>query len=591
MAYVQKTTPPPNEILTFSLKGFSGGMNNRSDQIQDNEGSVVLNLMFADDTILETRYGQKYYDDMVVDGEVVYIDEFRPYSDDNKLIRSTTTTMYIDGKEIPLQGKMCGVNHQGKYYFSDGKVLKVYGKFDDVVSTYVRLIGEPINDYDVYTISNPPTDYTPLTVEHVGGVKVIDYTNKKVWYEPCQNEIEDNFKGANVIPEMAKYIVSHNGRLYVSGNEKDDDNVFITDLQNPLYFAVSLPLQLPPTSEKITGMHVFDNSVVIGRQSDIYTIIGSSNNPDLGVDVFQLRRLNTHSGFASHAAIDIAHNYLIFLGNDGNVYAMQSSKVYERDLATAILNRTINLFAEPISLTKEDLSDATSFFYNDEWYLSMKDITMVYSYRHMAWVMYKGLNMRSTYGLDGEWLWGRPEGKIAMFDKENFFDFGEPYQTLWYSKFFDMGDPTSYKQFREFYLVAHTFDLQYSDIYVTFEVDYADIKDRVVISNQIARWGFAKWGDRFISRRISESVPFVIGRRGRSIRIKVTNNYDLDGVVNTFDELENYPEKREGLLVKVGSEGYYLYRNREWLLLEEKELNQRMKIHQINGDYEMRGKR
>ena len=85
MPFIQKVIPPPNKIMNFSLKDFSGGMNNRSDQIKDNEASVVKNLMFADDTVLETRWGQKYYNDKVYDGEVIYIDEFKPYDDENQI--------------------------------------------------------------------------------------------------------------------------------------------------------------------------------------------------------------------------------------------------------------------------------------------------------------------------------------------------------------------------------------------------------------------------------------------------------------------------------------------------------------------------
>lgn len=616
MAFIQKTVPPPNKVMNFSLKDFSGGMNNRSDQIADNEAAVVKNLMFADDTLLETRYGQKYFNDKVYDGAVIYIDEFKPYRGENELVVATETTMYIGDREIPLKGKPSGANHLGKYYFSDGETLKVYAKYHDDEewkdedrktgkddgtekdkpkasedTTYRKFIGTPIEGYEVYDVVSPKDGHTQLDTEHTQGVRVVNYTDKKVYYEPCKNEFEDNFKGACKVPEVVKYVVSHNGRLFVAGHDKDDDNVFITDLQNPLYYPVSLPLQIPPTSDKITGLHVFDDSVVVGREWDIYVISGSTNNPELGTEPFKLKKLNTHTGFASHSAVNIAHNYLIFLGSDGNVYAIQNTKTYERDLATTILSRTIDLNAYPIEVSKEDYPNATSFFYNDEWYLNIGNKTMVYNYRHMAWVMYEGLNATSCYGLNGEWIWGRPEGRIATFDKENFFDFGEPFQTLWYSKIFDMDDANSFKQFREFFLVAHTFDLHYSDVYVTFEIDYADVKDRVVISNQVSRWGFAKFGDRFISRRINESVPFSIGRRGRSIRFKITNNYDLDGVVDSYEELENYPAKREGLLVKLSSGGYYLYRNREWVLLEDKELNQRMKIYQINGDYELRGKR
>ena len=674
--YIQENKIPPNKILNFSLKDFSGGMNNRSDQIEDNEGAVVKNLMFADDTVLETRYGSKYYNDVEYDGEIVFIDEFKPYRDEDQLVVGTTTTLYIGDKSVPLKGKPSGINHLGHYYFSDGESLKVYGKFNqeheksynpitdkefqksgkdpdrylgmtseekaesavtlaeekktseyirdankyvdylpvskrsgfltrikaivetdepdtDLTSIYFKTKGTALEGYHFYDVVSPKDNHDRLGKEHLQGVTTVDYDKGEVYYEPCDNEFLDSLLGANKIPEKVKYLASHTGRVFASGHDKDDDNVFISDLQNPLYFAVGLPIQIPPTSDKITGMHVFDNSVVLGRQNDIYTISGSTNRRDVGVELFKLKRLNTHTGFASHLAVDIAHNYLMFLGSDGNVYAIQSTRGQDRELSTIILSRTIDLEASPIDVDKADYKKATSYFHKDEWFLTIGDKTMVYNYRHMSWLMYTDLNMRSCYGFDnGEWIWGRPDGRLAMFDEDNFFDFGEPYESLWYSKMFDMDDANSFKQFREFYLVAHTFDDYYSDIYVTFEIDYEDVRTRAIISNQIARWGYAKFGDRFVTRNINESVPFIIGRRGRNIRFKITNGYELSHEVDNYSDLEYIPEKKEGLFVKVTSDNtYYLYVDREWVAIEEGALNQRMKVYQVNGDFEMRGKR
>jgi len=591
MAFVQKTTPPPNQVLNFSIKDFSGGMNNRSDQIKDNEASVVQNLKFADDTILETRHGQKYYDETVLDAPVVFIDEYKPYNDVNQLIRATTTKMYFGTTEVTISGKPSGVNHQGKYYFADGVKLRVYGKFDDTAGTYVQLIGTPITGYDVYEIVAPPTGYTPLGTTHTQGKKVINYTDKKVWYEPCANEVADALKGSNVPEVTTKYIVSHSDRLYMAGAGQDDDNVFISDELNPLYFPVALPIQLPPNSDKITGMHVFDDAVLVGRKNDIHAIRGKTNRTDIGLEVFQRKQLNTHTGFASHDAIDIAHNYLIFLGNDGNVYAIQSSTTDYRELSTLLLSRTIDLRKPPIDAVPTDYPNSASFFYNDEWHLSVGNKVMVYNYRHMSWVMYTGFDAKCFYGKDGQWLWGRGNGQIATFDENNYYDYGEPFQSLWYSKPFDMGTPNNFKQFREFFLVAHTYAENFSDIYVTFEIDYADVRDRVIVSNQLSVWGVSKFGDRYITKNINESLPFVIGRRGRNIRIKITNNYPLDGTVEAYEDLANYLGKKDGILVKLSTGEYYLYMDYEWIEIPYENLNQRMKVYQINGDFEMRGKR
>ena len=67
MAYIQKNTPPPNKILNFSLRNFSGGLNNASDLLEDNESSDLLNMSFVDETLLEKRKGQELFDELKLD--------------------------------------------------------------------------------------------------------------------------------------------------------------------------------------------------------------------------------------------------------------------------------------------------------------------------------------------------------------------------------------------------------------------------------------------------------------------------------------------------------------------------------------------
>ena len=593
MPFIQKITPPPNKIMNFSLKNFVGGLNNRSDQVKDNEASDILNMEFADDTLMEKRRGQEYFDELQLDKPVIFIDEYKPHNNEDVLIRASEDFMYIEEHVLTdLQGKPQGVNHNGRYLFTDGKTLYVYGRFHQTNSTYRKIIGTPINDYVLLEVTSPADGHAQLDESHVEGVLTVNYTDFKIYYEPCKNEFEDTYKGANKVPESIKYIASHNGRIYLAGAEKDDDNVFISNIRNPFYYPVSLPIQLPPNSDIIVGMRVYDNSVVIGRRNDVYAIFGNTNRPDMGVEPFQLRRINTHTGFANQDAVVVAHNYLFFLGSDGNAYALGSTRIDEKQLSTSILSRTIDIEKYPIELTLDDIKTATSVFHKDLWYLSIKDKTLVYSYRHQAWTLLTKLDARSMYVLDNELIWGREDGRTSKFSDNVYLDYGEPYQCYWYSRRFDMDDANSFKQFREFFVVAHTFHDHNSDINVLFEIDYADVKDKITIQNEISIWGKSKWGDRLINRLINESFPIVIGRRGRNIRFKIINGYYEHGQVETHADLEYYIGRGEGVLVKVIDEDkFYLYTKGEWRLMGDDDLNQRMKIYQVNGDYEMRGKR
>jgi hypothetical protein len=175
---------------------------------------------------------------------------------------------------------------------------------------------------------------------------------------------------------------------------------------------------------------------------------------------------------------------------------------------------------------------------------------------------------------------------------EDYLDYGVPYAAYWTSKNFDMKDVNSNKQFREFYLLAHTFDTYRSDIHVNFQVDYVDVESDVLVNNQISIWGKSVFGDRFITRNINSSIPFVIGRRGREIRFTVLNGYDLHDKVATRTDLDIYIGRKDGMLMYViDTAKYYLFKTNEWHEMFTEDLNQPMLVYQINGDYEFRGKR
>ncbi len=594
VAFIQKTTPPPNKIYNFTLSNFVGGINNCSHQLLPNEARDLRNMSFADDTLMEKRYGFKYVDESIINEDITFIDEYKPYCDDDVFIKASDKAVYVDNEVIQsVTGKVCGVNYNGNYYFADGEKLYCYGLFPQTsISPYVTVTGTAINDYMVFEIINPPAGYTPLNDTHTQGVMHYNFTDKKMWYEPCINEVSDTYKGANFLPENPKFLAVHKGRLIITGCEKDDDNVFISDLNNANYFPVSLPIQLPPNSDKIKGVRIYDDSIVIGRENDIYAISGSTNNPNVGFDVFTLRRLNTHCGFVNNASIDIANNYLFYLGSDGNAYALSSAKYSDKALITTIISKQIDLFKFPFEYELSDLVDANSIFHKDEWFLTIQNKTLVYSYRHMAWTVYINMDSLDFYKLNGELIWSRG-GHIATQSDDNYIDYENiPYQSYWMSRNFDMEDPSTFKQFKEFFLVAHVYNDYISNIDIMFEIDYVDVFGKETLSNQISVWGRAKWGDRFITRNIVTSLPMTIGRRGRTISFKFSNGYSLHDTVADLTELSEVLGKKEGMLIYVTSKNkYYLYSNFEWVETVLGDLNQAMKLYQVNGDYELRGKR
>jgi hypothetical protein len=596
MAYFQKNTPPPNQILDYPLANFVGGLNNRSNQLEINQASDVLNMAFADDTLMEKRKGTDFYDAVLVGGvSITFIGEYEPYSDTKKVVRATDANLYVDGALVSaVSGKVRGMTYTGQYYFVDGSAVRIYGKFPQTADTHTKIVGTADPNYLTLKLVNPPAGFTPLGTTETKGVWAYDYTAKTCWYEPCQNEIDDTYKGSNVLPQNPKFIEVHGDRLFLSGSNLDDDNVFITDVGNGFYCPVYLPIGLPPNSDKIVGLKVFHDAVVVGRTKDIHVIYGNTNRTSLNAQLFRLVRINSHTGFASQEAVDLAHNHMFFLGNDGNLYALNTPRSNVEFLSTQILNLTLDIFKSPVSLALSDLSSSSSAFYHDEWYVAIGNKVLVYSYRHRAWTMYKftNFNVTSLALMGNELVLGGSNGRLIKFI-DDYYDLGHPYKGFWASKVNDQGHPSIFKQYREFYIVAHTYSAYRSDVQLRFEVDHNDIQELHTIANQLAIWGKSLFGSRFINRNIVASLPVVIGRRGRGIKIIFSNGYEPGTPVATKADLDTYTGVVEGqTLVLVQDENtYYLYKDKAWVAQTAEDLKQPMKVYEVNGQYELRGKR
>lgn len=594
MAFIQKVTPPPNQVHQFSLKDFSGGLNNNSELLEPNQATSVMNMSFTNDTIMEKRFGIEHFNETDYNGKITFIDEFGTYTDGDKFIVATDTHLYVDDVElVEVAGTVRGATYNGKYYFVDGDKLRVYGVFPHEAGDYVGIVGEHPGEgeYAVLTLVSPPEDYTPLSDEHTRGKEVYNFDEGTIHYEPSQLELEDAYKNGNVVPSNVKYIAVYDGRLYLSGDKDDDDNIFISDVNQPYYFPVATALQPTPNSDKVKGLLVYDDGVLVGRGEDMYFISGKTNNPEIGHELFKLRKINTHTGIASDDGMCIVHNHLFFVGSDGVMYALGTTKMDERLLHTQIISRQLDLFKEPFNFTYEDLESVTSIFHEEQWYVSIRDLVLVYHYRLRGWTIYDSHDATCFARINNEVVWGNSVGRLSSY-AENFLDYGEPFECKWSSKWFDMGDANAFKQFREFFLVAHTFRHINSDVRVKFEIDYVDVKNEVLIANQMSIWGVSVFGDRFITRNTNASLPFVLGRRGRQIRISLKNGYYPNDPVETEYDLQYIRELYVGYLVYVNEEEtYFLYTDEGWEKQEVAQLDQRMRVYQINGEYEYRGKR
>jgi len=307
--------------------------------------------------------------------------------------------------------------------------------------------------------------------------------------------------------------------------------------------------------------------------------------------VFSLKKLNTHAGCMNDSTMQIVHDYLFYLGTDGVVYRMNTTKTDVDITMTKELSIKLNLFVYPISLTFEDMLTMTSVFNNNKFYLINSKIMLVYDYRFTSWSIFRMPPMNCSIVLNNVLLFGGVNGYVYQ-PSDDYSDDGIPIVCYWASKRFDQGLPSNYKQFKELFVIAHVYNSFKSNLFIRYEIDYIDINQIADIANQISMWGRALWGDRFITRNISPSLPINIGRRGRKMRIIIMNGDKIRASVNTYSDLLTFVNPVANDVFQVLSDGkLYRYNLSIFTLLNSVDTFQPLKIYEINGEYTIKGKR
>lgn len=610
--------PPTPERMTYSFKNFTGGLNNAfsENRLGDNQSPDLLNVRFRKDGVLEKRSGLKELpivgDGHVINGElhgswVVNI------SDDKEalLMHVGRDLIYIrtsDKRPIYIPWgqksehrsiKLSVAQFQDKVYFVDNGLAIHYLLIDEL---------EKDDLPKIYYIIDPPNEFTPAPKPAiVGEIKSRPHTSgnanmMQVWYEPCQYEMEDGYKGSPRTNGYRKrFICVHNDRLYVSGDDENPNMVYISDILNPLYFPSSLPVQTPPDGDFITALHIYGRSLIIGRRDSMYALFGNTNR-DKG-EPFELVRINTHTGVPNNYCLDVVQNFLFYVGTDCNCYKMTVSQTDITDLKSKKLNTFVDFKKYPVSKSIDEIQGAHTFYdkINSEWWIQLGEDSLVYNYDFQAWTRHKGCENSSMLFYNNKFILCRSNSTFTYFSDDVYYDIDFQYPTLklpipcyWTSKDIDFGSPIRVKQIRDTYIVSEVFDAERCDVRVKYDIDYVSVENEHRVESEISLWDKAIWDkNRFISSNIARSLPIMVGRRGRTFRIWVGNGYIFKDYVN---ELPHQSESSVGDLFYCKGEFYIRtprnYETREYYKkLDESELYQPMKIYEVSGLYQLRGYR
>lgn len=652
MAFVSNVKFEEPTRNTFVIKDFSGGICNTKSptKLADNQCLDMLNIEFGLDGVLKKRSG--LVDTKLIDVKLVEAELYGDTIQSAFIVEPSTNTygfilhaktafIYVTSKGLVKRMEwetikdyvpVRGIQYLDKFYFVDGGRRVHFYKLADLEDSE---IAQPIR----YYISNPPSSFTPAPKPAVTGVvkesevyawndknpsSLVNYPCKDIWYEPCQQEMEDGYKGENYVINYPRLITVYKDRLIISGNIKDPNMIYISDVNNPLYFPVALPVQAPPTGDLITALIPFMDSLVVGRRDSMYCLYGNTNRTDAG-SPFTLKRLSTHTGIPNSFCSNQINNYLFYIGSDGHAYKMSTTQTDVNQLITTIANKNFDFTLPPFNATKQMLTNAHTGFdpVKQEWYVQADGKTAVYNYSLMAWTRYNNILSRRFITIDNTFYIVQENGAFCVFDDNIYYDNvmqemipKVPIHAYWRSKEIDFGVPTRIKQIRNTFLVSESYDNAFSDVSVRYSVDSVEVIKKYNIQNEIPLWDVAKWDRyKFYSENLVRSLPIMVGRRGRSFNITVSSPYFYKGFY-----VEDIPSFKEIIDMKIGQifvvrkyeesynpssnhvDYYYLRTDYELstgsafklIAVGDEEFEaflQPMKIYELSGIYELRGYR
>lgn len=656
-----------------------GLVNNVNDaKMKDSESPDMLNMQFRNDGLIQKRPGLVHVHTCKERTNISDCIPFEFQPNEFVYIYRTPYQLYYEsheGKQIViwespvttlppphtdyLGVKICHVHFMNTLMFTDGQNLYKF-KFDEET-------GEP----RTYKIVAPPEEFTPnpapaLTGETkenlIGNFKYlhwdfepgIDYRDEtytqqdengyayyldeegnrvyqsnfmkwdnslpggflyETWYEPCEYELEDGYKGINLIPPPARLIEVHKDRLYVAGSDYDRNMVWVSDILNPLYFPVSTALSTPPNDDYITALHNYNDTLIIGRRDTIFSLFGNTNRNTTS-DMYVLTELNCHTGMANQYSVNKVFHMLFYVGSDGNFYKLHPPSTTSDSFYTTQLNTKIDITLPPFNLEVSCATLSCSEFDAKEglWYIQLGDHTLVYNYSLMAWTRYNNVNALKFFVVNGKVQYINTFGSIYQMpskdaNQDYFDDVYEsvidrvikiPINAYWSSRNMDMGQPARVKQFRDTYVTSESFEDYPTVVNVKYEVDYVDIADSFTIENEIAKWDRAIFNQsKFTSRNIDRSLPLMLNRRGRTLKVFYGSGYKYVGLWFMIPEpgsIEEgqifYSMEDDALFLRVPCRREFKnIKDRYYINLTEKKLNDALLVHNVTGLYELKGYR
>jgi hypothetical protein len=504
----------------FNVANFAGGLNNRDADslVKDNQLTDCMNVIANDVGSLEKRSGYKALLTTALGSAIVSIFEYNKYDGTTIYLVSTATGLFklsSDMKTTTAVALPSGVT------LTTG--IKAFFTMKD--KCYM-LTGTTYLKYDGTTVTE--CAYTPTT-------------NENTTY------------GANVLdgPKRCTLAVMHRGRVYLTGDTQQPNRVYFTVGDNPEYVPATYLLNFyTELGDKITGIHPFAETIILTKSRSIGFLDISTSTTDPTLWVF--RRLNVHTGSVSGKAVVPISNYLVYASNDG-FYALTDVNVIGA-LATVPISQLIPKTIRDL----DDFSQAVAIYYKGKYFCKVKDKVLVYDYLsdYKPWWVWDGIDATQFLVTNkNELLFSANDGQLYKFDETMYrdkavtdangnFTAGTAITAYAFTKNFDLGYPSSIKQFKKFRMLVRNYGSEYlagSSIEFTCLVDWMEVLHTNILT-EISLWGYAQWGDKFYPFTKGELKPVRLPKRGRTFMFGFRNS-NIDQPFTLFELIGKFKEK------------------------------------------------
>lgn len=559
---ISNVTPPINylDVHTPLLKKpesivSAGGMS----FIARNHTNDTVEMANIDGTILSgVSFNGKYYyvdgeDLRVYDGTECYVIYPEPVAHLTQDAKKNDKIIHIEDyynhpaikKDAPVFILSASLNLESNFNSTVEKVVYISNTNKYEITLKDPLPGDMIKNAPVFF-------YKPAEGKNIVGKEVWNKSQRFAYYEPCLLELADNFAGESYLPNKPSVITVHNNRLFISGDTKQPHGVYMSRTLQPLYFPSGAGLAVKPDGQEVVDMVVFDNTLVIGRKTDMYVLHGNSEYQNTSTTAYSIKQMDVSCGFMNRNCGAFLNNYYIFLGSDGRFYKLNTPTTFVEYLMTSPLPNKCDVYSKPINITNgSKLFLSTTAYKNEVWFSiyesKSKNVVVVYNYDNMSFTYYTGLNSRFLKKYDDRLYIGNDNNIVTYYDDISdshvYYDCSDfigsdvinAYECRYYTKRFDLGDSIVFKYFKQFLLTTHAFGESVSSgvlqnnvdssIKVQIEVDYVDLDIFENIVSNISRFDKAHWNvDYFNNKNLFKTRYYYIDIRGRTIMFKFSNN-------------------------------------------------------------------